>query len=203
MIDMGPTYEGPGESLGGGEAEPVEPDHVDQLSDALRALGPGCKGFFGGADTIEKLAANMKSAGLKVVAVGGKGYDDIIQNGSETYRAFWERDPIGIATAVGYGSEDKRPGRYLSIILSPKFFSRDPAVNKWFDPRAIGGYAATDAGFAAFQRDALVHEYMHIYTNLSDPKLTDYWRLGAKGYDVNNPSLAIAQFIKNDCQSAP
>ena len=184
---------------GGGDVEPVADDYVQQLSDALLSLGKGCIGFLGGINKVKELAANMKSAGMKVVAVGGVGYTNTIQNGKETHQQFWEngeKKSTAVARAVGYGGKDSKPGAYLTIILGPLFFN-NTASNPYLNDNKE---KITYSSFADFQRDALFHEYWHVYTNLNDPDFADEYQLAWKGYDVSNPSLAIQNFIKHDCQ---
>ena len=181
------------------------------LSSAISSFGPGCTIWFGGADVVKKLAADAEKK-IKVISVGGPGYTDTIRNGKETHKSWWERQGgtnVG-ASAVGYiksGSAENRPGKYMTVILGPIFYSNN-YKNTWLSSYDKSGnrYPATAAGFAAFQSDALRHEWSHIYTNLGDRDLALHWQLAAQGYDYNvndeaGASLAIQLFIKNDCRS--
>jgi hypothetical protein len=207
---------GDGGDEGGGGGVDIDWDAVAEwglkvaLANALRGLGPGCKAFLGGEARINELANSVLSwtDGVTIAKVDGTYFNKPIPNltllwGNDTFSRYWKRyfsDPSKEPSAHAvYSKSDgvnTDAGVYRSIILNKDY--DDPAR---YDP---GGLALAGGNVDRYRRDTLAHEYLHIYTNLTDRGLFDYWKLGEKGY-FPNPlySNAVNEFIANDCQSRP
>jgi hypothetical protein len=176
---------------GGGAAADPKTRLTTQLIAALLTLGPGCTAFFGGADTLKQRAKEIPG-NITIVEVGGAGYDDPIPGAPDwTFRKFVEsvNNPSAVAMTVKFTNTS--PQDHNSIILTEKFYNPGPSELLLFG----------NGDLAQFQRNTLVHEFMHILNNMGDADLANQWKLDEKGYNGRTPSDAIAEFLADDCSS--
>jgi hypothetical protein len=177
--------------------EPEESNFVTQTQNAFKELGDGCKKFFGGPRALEDYAKIAEK--LKFFQTVGPQASMPIPDYSPrtTVSQYWNNTPRGsIAVTVSSGSGTSLRVHPV-VILGPGFFSFAYA----------GAWNVLYGGdMAKFQRDILVHEFMHYFLQKDDMGLAQFWELAGKGYQFNDTitaSQAVQMFLLNDCQRMP
>ncbi|MFY9570297.1 MAG: hypothetical protein WAV20_02700 [Blastocatellia bacterium] len=191
-------------SSGSGEETGGENESIDallkNLSDALLSLGPGCKKFFGGEERVKRLADDLNG-----IHIARWDSNQAIDHGQRFAYTFWRVETViqywgrhtlsadSVAQTVYYnryedGAIDAQT--YNTIILGPAYFNEKNEAEKDWSFRAL-----YNGNLYRYQRDVLVHEFMHLNNNLDDAGLAKKW-----GLDTTlGASQAISQFLANDC----
>jgi hypothetical protein len=186
----------------------VENVTPQDIKDAYKSLKKGCQEFFNLFDKalVNKLNAyidklkiiNMTSSTQANSKIGNTPFPF----SRETYQQYVERtarnDLIDVknvgAQVVFYkelGDNKVNAQEYNTVLLMSGFY----------DPNSFDSDGVTrSGGVGEEQRNVLVHESIHAFTQLTDLGLAIAWGLKDKGYNVKNSSAAVQEFIRNDCQ---
>jgi hypothetical protein len=170
------------------------------VASAVKNLGKGCKRFLGGEEHLGQIASFAQ--GMRVVELISTDSDKKVPGLDQTYREYWDSSGLGnrpVARVIAR-SESGSYKTYPYIIVGPGYFipAQINADMRDFFNRAYG----SDIG--KWQRDALVHEFMHIWTNKNDMDMAKLWKdQGADLGDISTREKAsgeIALFMSRDCK---
>lgn len=182
----------PGESSGDGAGKVILYD----VENAVKNLGPGRKKFFG-----EKFLSDAASfaRSIRVVDRESPEANQRIPGGDRTFAQFYDGLPAyAIAATVTAGGGTNQLLPYIVVGANFAVPAQRAEVRDFFYAYYLG-----NGGDAAWQRDALFHEFMHIFTNQDDRAMAAEWK--SKGADLGDISTdtkasgQMALFAAKDC----